>query len=238
MAKNQVLELKRPARPQRTIRTHAPVARLQWKPQLLRSQESVAYEPCVVPVYWDAHFKKTPADVAAFDEFLRALFCSSWMTALADFGVAPARLLRSFVPDDAPRARLSQPQLEQQLTRWLKTEPSLQAPNRAERSLVYLVITPLSTQLTLGNLTSPQDFSGYHDCTPFSRTSQSRSLASEEDELFYAAVPLTVTGRAILDAHSRIISKELAESFIDRGHWLAELERVPAARRRATRVAV
>ncbi|HWA70926.1 MAG TPA: hypothetical protein VG937_01255 [Polyangiaceae bacterium] len=239
MPKNEVLDLKRPVRrAPRATRTQAPLARLGWRPQFLRSEDSTAYEPRVVPVYWDPHFQKSPADVAAFDEFLRTLFRSSWMTALADYGVAPARLLPSFVPNDTPYASLNQPQLEARLTRWLATESILPTPSKAERSLVYLLITPLATKLTLGNLSSSKDFSGYHDCATFARAGDSRGAGGAEKNLFYAAVPLTVTGKTILDAHSRAISKELAESFIDRGHWLGDLGHLPAARRRPARVAV
>lgn len=240
MPKNELLDLKRPVRrAPRSLRAQAPLAGLAWKPQFLRRRESTAYEPRVVPVYWDAQFQKSPAEVAAFDEFLRALFRSSWMTALADYGVAPARLLPSFVPNDAPPASLNQPQLEAQLSEWLSSESVLPTPSKAERSLVYLLLTPLGTKLTLGNLSSSKDFSGYHDCTTFVRATETRSSGgAQKKNLFYAAVPLTVTGKTVLDAHSRAISKELAESFIDRGHWLGELGHLPVARRRPARVAV
>lgn len=236
MPKNELLALKRPTRRARpAARTSLSPARHDSKPQSLRAPEATSYEPRVVPIYWDPHFRKSPADVAAFDEFLRALFRSSWMTGLADYGVAPARLLRSFVPEDAPHASLNQPQLEEQLIEWLVTESVLPTPSKTERSLLYLVVTPLSTKLTLGKLSSLKDFSGYHDCSSFERPSDSRAAVGATQNLFYAAVPLTVTGREILDAHSRAISEELAESFIDRGHWLEDLDRVPSTRRRLAR---
>ena len=63
-------------------------------------------QPRVVPIYWDAHFRSHPLDVTMFDEFLRTLFRSSWMTELGSQGVLPARLLPSFVPRTAPALRL------------------------------------------------------------------------------------------------------------------------------------
>jgi hypothetical protein len=147
--------------------------------------------------------------------------------------------LPSFIPNDAPPGSLNQPQLEAQLNEWLSTESVLPAPSKAERSLVYLLLTPLGTKLTLGNLSSSKDFSGYHDCTTFARTSDTRGPGgAQKKNLFYATVPLTVTGKTLLDAHSRAISKELAESFIDGRHWLGELGHLPVARRRPARVAV
>ena len=211
---------------------------LDWKPHFLRTQESTLQEPRVVPVYWDPHFQKAPADVAIFNEFLRTLFRSSWMTALRDYGVAPARLLPSFVAKDPPYASLSQAQLEDQLIEWLATEAVMPRPSKTERSLIYLVITPLTTKLTLGRLSSLKDFSGYHDCTAFERQSDVDAERVTAKNLFYVAVPLTAKGPEILDAHSLAISKELAEAFIDRSHWLGDLGRSVSSKRRSLRAAV
>lgn len=235
MAKNEALDLKRPVprRPHHSGVTSVPASRIAWKPHFLRTQEPAVHEPRVVPIYWDPHFQKTPADVTIFDEFLRTLFRSSWMTALADHGVAPARLMPSFVPQQAPYASLSQTQLEAQLTEWLASGAIQPRPGKAERSLLYLVLTPRATKLTLGSLTSSKDFSGYHDCTAF----EQRSAANGESSmnLFYVAVPLTTTGREILDAHSLSISKQLADAFIDRSHWLGDVDHSLSAKRRVLR---
>jgi hypothetical protein len=237
MAKNESLDLKRPAarRVRRPRGANVPATHLGWKPHFLRTQELTLHEPRVVPVYWDPHFQKVPADVAIFDEFLRTLFRSSWMTALCDYGVAPARLLPSFVAKDAPCASLSQGQLEDQLIEWLATEAVMPRPSKTERSLIYLVLTPLATKLTLGSLSSPKDFSGYHDCTAFDRNSDVDAQRVKAKNLFYVAVPLTATGPEILDAHSVAISRELAEAFIDRSHWLGDLGRATTSKRRALR---
>jgi hypothetical protein len=240
MAKNEVVDLKRPIslRPRRTGAQRTNASHFGEKPHFLQGHDPGFQDPRVVPVYWDPHFQKTPADVAAFDEFLRALFRSSWMSALADYGVGPARLLRSFVASDAPYGSLTQTQLEAQLVEWLASEAVMPRPSKTERSLLYLVITPLSTQLTLGTLSSLEDFSGYHDCTRFDPRAEGKDPSSAQQNLFYAVVPLTSTGPEILDAHSLTISNELAEAFIDRGHWLGELSRAANPKRRSAHVAV
>lgn len=240
MAKNESLDLKRPvSRPLRRPGSAGEAAsQLGWKPHFLRTQELTLQEPRVVPVYWDPHFQKAPADVAIFNEFLRSLFRSSWMTALRDYGVAPARLLPSFVAKDPPYASLNQAQLEDQLIEWLATEAVMPRPAKTERSLIYLVVTPLATKLTLGRLSSLKDFSGYHDCTAFDRHSDADSERVTAKNLFYVAVPLTATGPEILDAHSLAISKELAEAFIDRSNWLGDLGRQVSSKRRPLRAAV
>lgn len=240
MAKNEVIDLKRTPSP-RPRRIGAPrmnASHSGWTPHSLRTQDSDSNEPRVVPIYWDPHFYKAPADVAVFDEFLRTLFRSSWMTGLADHGVPPARLLRSFVARDAPHSSLTQAQLEGQLAEWLANEVVMPRPSRSERSLLYLVITPLTTKLTLGTLSSLGDFSGYHDCTAFDHPADGKKASSSPQNLFYAVVPLTSTGPEILDAHSLTISNELAEAFIDRSHWLGELGHAANPRRRSARVAV
>jgi hypothetical protein len=211
---------------------------LDWKPHFLQTRELVLQEPRVVPVYWDAHFQRAPADVAIFNEFLRSLFRSSWMTALRDYGVAPARLLPSFVAKDPPSASLSQAQLEERLIDWLATEAVMPRPSKTERSLIYLVVTPLATKLTLGSLSSSKDFSGYHDCTAFDRHSDVDAERVTAKNLFYVAVPLTATGPEILDAHSLAISKELAEAFIDRSHWLRDSRGAASSKRRSLRAAL
>jgi len=162
--------------------------------------------PRVVPIYWDDHFTGSPTDVAAFDEFLRTLFRSSWMTGLAEFGIAPAQLLPSYVLPSPRRTRLSHAELAQQLTEWLASGDITPKPRKSERSLFYLLLTPMGTELTLGAVSSPRHVSGYHDSARFE--------ASAQDNLHYAVVPLVSTRDEILDAHSRAICHELAHAFI------------------------
>ena len=70
----------------------------------------------VVPIYWDKHFLRTPSDVIAFNEFLRILFESTFMSALGPHGVRSAELLTAFVPDDEAPTRLTRPRLRSSKT--------------------------------------------------------------------------------------------------------------------------
>ncbi len=176
-------------------------------------RERAKATPRVVPIYWDAHFESAAADVAAFDEFLRTLFQSSWMSGLKEFGVGSAELLPSFVPSEPRPARLSHAALETQLKRWLSADVVTPKPKKAERSLFYLILTPLGTELSLGAVSSPTHVSGYHDRARFEADARTRSVTGEPN-LHYAVVPLVSTEAEILDAHSRAICHELAQSFI------------------------
>ena len=100
----------------------------------------VRLEPRVVPIYWDAHFKSQPLDVTVFDEFLRTLFRSSWMTELGRQGVAPARLLPSFVPRRAPNARFGRLDPGEPVREWEASGRSTALPQSAE--LFHLIVAP------------------------------------------------------------------------------------------------
>ena len=169
-------------------------------------QRDLAVIPRVVPIYWDPHFVQAPADVAAFDEFLRTLFCSSWMSGLEEFGVAPAELLPSIVPTTPRRSRMSHAQLKDQLVSWIQSGAVSPKPKKADRSLIYLVLSPLGMDLSLGAVSAPTHVSGYHD--------SARLEPRGDDNLRYAVVPLVSLEAEILDAHSRPVCHELAQAFI------------------------
>jgi hypothetical protein len=94
---------------------------LSLEPSKFRSYSPGKCSPRVVPIYWDEHFRDHRDEVTVFDEFLRALFQSSWMTDLARHGVARARALPSFVPPRALPARVDPSALRAQLTTWVET---------------------------------------------------------------------------------------------------------------------
>jgi len=146
--------------------------------------------PRVVPVYWDAHFRRQPGDAVVFDEFLRALFRSSWMTELRDQGVGRARLLPSVVVTERAPGSLTAPQLRQRLLEWIMAGLVTPKPRKTERSLTYLIFTPLGTELP-------------------------RVTSRCEATFGYAVVPLVSTGPEILEVHSRAVSHELSRSFVN-----------------------
>jgi hypothetical protein len=75
-----------------------------------------------------------------FDEFLRTLFRSSWMTELGRQGVAPARLLPSFVPQRAPNARLGRLDPGDAVREWEASGRVTPLPQSAE--LFQLIVAP------------------------------------------------------------------------------------------------
>jgi hypothetical protein len=161
------------------------VSRLPAHPVAARPR--LAFEPRVVPIYWDAHFRAHPLDVTILDEFLRALFQSSWMTELGRQRVAPARLLRSFVPRRSPPARLSRTALAEHVGEWVASGLLSPLPKQSEQSLLYLVLARCAVDRGFDPL-APSD-----GCV---------------------VVPLADTGSNLLEAHSSPISQALAAAFV------------------------
>jgi hypothetical protein len=171
--------------------------------------------PRVVPIYWDKHFRREPSDVVAFNEFLRILFESTFMSGLSAHGIQPARLLPAFVPDDEAPTRLTRARLEAQLTQWLASEQLAPSPKKLESSLLFLVLAPLGSQSSLGAPAANTRNFGYHDSIPFVRPDSQKAPRSASN-LHYAAVPLVSTGSQILEVHSRAVSQQLGQAFIAR----------------------
>jgi hypothetical protein len=140
----------------------------------------------VVPIYWDSHFRTHPLDVTILDEFLRALFQSSWMTELAKKRVAPARLLRSYVPRRSPPTRLSRSAVAEHVAEWVAGGMLAPLPRQSERSLLYLVLTRVA---------------GDRGFDP---------LGSSDGCI---VVPLGETDADLLEIHSSSISQALASAF-------------------------
>jgi hypothetical protein len=173
---------------------------------------SVLPEPRVVPIYWDPHFRKAPADVAAFDEFLRTLFRSSWMSELAGYGLLPPRLLKSFTPRDEAPAILTRTALEAKLVDWLASGAVSPKPKRADRSLIFLVLTPRASKLTPREAKRPS--SAYVASNLFERDSVVRGGSASEHNLVYSVVPLLSTEGEILEQHSLPVSQALTHALV------------------------
>lgn len=169
-------------------------------------------EPRIVPIYWDPHFRKAPADVAAFDEFLRMLFRSSWMSELSSYGLTPPRLLRAVLPKDEAPAALTRSALEAKLVEWFANGNVAPKPKRADRSLIYLVLTPAGTKLTPREARRPN--SSYHASACFERDAIVRGASSDEHNLIYTVVPLSSTSGDILESHSRPMSQALTQVLV------------------------
>jgi len=169
-------------------------------------------EPRVVPIYWDPHFRKAPADVVAFDEFLRTLFRSSWMSELSSYGLLPPRLLKSFTPRDEAPPMLTRSALENKLVDWLASGAVSPKPKRADRSLIYLVLTPRASKLLPREAKRPS--SPYQASTLFERDSVVRGVSAGEHNLLYTVVPLRTTDGEILEQHSLPVSQALTQALV------------------------
>ncbi|MGC4086718.1 MAG: hypothetical protein QM756_02245 [Polyangiaceae bacterium] len=177
-------------------------------------QNSVSASPevRVVPVYWDPHFRNTPSDVAAFDEFLRMLFRSSWMSELSSYGLAPPRLLRAHLPKDDAPATLTRRALEQKLADWLASGVVSPKPKRNDSSLIFLVLTPCRTKLTPREAKSQSK--SYHASAAFERDAIVHSDDPSQHNLIYSVVPLLSTQGEILERHSRAVCQALTQAVV------------------------
>jgi len=151
-----------------------------------RRKRRALLEPRVVPIYWDARFQSHPLDITVFDEFLRALFQSSWMSELAAPGVAPARLLPSFVPQSPPTSKLTQRGLEATVLDWVHRGLVTPGLGNREQDPFYVVLARFKPEPT-----GPSD---------------SRCVA----------IPLLGVGPDLLEVHSVAVSRALAEGFAQR----------------------
>jgi hypothetical protein len=167
-----------------------------------RKRRLASLAPRVVPIYWDARFRSHPLDITVFDEFLRALFQSSWMSELEGSGVAPAQLLPSFVPNSPPPAKLTRQGLEATVLDWVHRGLVTPGLGRNDEDLFYLVLA----RFRAGPMGAPG----------------SRCVG----------IPLLDVGPDLLEVHSATISGALASAFAERsaGERLA-LSRTSPTRR-------
>jgi hypothetical protein len=167
-----------------------------------RKRKAAWLAPRVVPIYWDARFRSHPLDITVFDEFLRALFQSSWMSELESSGVAPAQLLPSFVPNSPPGTKLTRQGLEATVMDWVHRGLVTPGLGRNDEDLFYVVLARFRAE--------PMGVPG------------SRCVG----------IPLLDVGPDLLEVHSATISGALASAFAERsaGARLA-LSRTPSTRR-------
>jgi hypothetical protein len=166
-----------------------------------RKSKALGLAPRVVPIYWDARFRSHPLDITVFDEFLRALFQSSWMTELSEVGVAPAQLLPSFVPGSQPAAKLTRRGVETTVLDWVNRGLVTPGLGRNDEDLFYVVLARFKPEAT--------GVSGSH-CV---------------------AIPLLDVGPDLLEDHSATISGALATAFMNRSAATLALSRTSPTRR-------
>ncbi|MEA3198700.1 MAG: hypothetical protein QOE90_128 [Thermoplasmata archaeon] len=140
-----------------------------------------------------------------FDGFFRYLVGSPWRAGLAQYGVGEARFEGSFVVRDPHPKKLSESDVQDRLTAWLDSGAVAPRPASSETDLLYVIVTPRETEITLGDLSSKRNLGGYHSWGHY------RKLLGKSN-LFFAVVPM----RGSLANTSGLLCHEMAEAFTDR----------------------
>jgi hypothetical protein len=180
---------------------------------------SVIASPRVVVIYWDQYFTSTPEAVTTMNQFITDLVTGTYMDNLSEYGVGRGSLQGHVVinvttfptPNSQhPGDPFSELQMQTQLIEWLDRGVVTPAPApRNEASLVYLIVAPSDTTLSLGGNTG--GFCGYH--------SHGRHASVSGENLYWATVQgysKSPSGQTFVDSISYCVSHELVETFTNR----------------------
>jgi hypothetical protein len=191
-----------------------------WRGRLDKHGGLVLSSPRVFAVYWDPFFADS-ANVARMDQFFRDIGKTVWFQGQRQFGVRPPLTLVGSVVIGTPApTKMSRDQLKDFLVARLDDGTIGVKPAGRETSLLYVLITPGATELTLERpfkppLSSLTDFSGYHD---WDRYAISPVFTTEN--LFFAAIPMPsapgLTFKLVADVLTPTLCHEMVESFTDR----------------------
>jgi hypothetical protein len=172
--------------------------------------------PTIVLIYWDQYFTNTPAAVTSMNQFVTDLATGNYWSGLGQYGVGAATLAGHVVIDmkawPTPNSQnagkaFSEAQMQSQLTTWLDKGVVSPQPAGAEQNLVYLIVAPSDTTLSLGSLTS--GFCGYHQHGKY-------NASGSRDNLFWGTVQgysKSTSGQSFVDSISYCVSHELTEAF-------------------------
>jgi hypothetical protein len=179
-------------------------------------QGHVMANPRIVVVYWDQYFTGTPAAVQSMDQFLSDLATGGFWDGLRQYGVGAASFAGHAVINMAtyptpnsqnPGQSFSQAQMQNQLIAWLDKDVVNPKPAGDEANLVYLIVAPSDTTLSLNGTVG--GFCGYH-------TSGKYNATTSRNNLIWATVSgyqKPTTGQAFVDSVSFCVSHELSEAF-------------------------
>jgi hypothetical protein len=132
-------------------------------------QNHVMPNPQIVVIYWDQYFTDTPAAVTSMNQFISDMASGGYWSGLGQYLVGTATLKGHVVIDmktyptpnsQNPGKSFSESQMQSQLTTWLDDKIVTPKPAGIEQNLVYLIIAPSDTTLSLGGKTG--GFCGYH----------------------------------------------------------------------------
>jgi hypothetical protein len=179
-------------------------------------QSHIVPNPRIVLVYWDQYFTNTPAAVTSMDQFVSDLATGGYWGGLGQYGVGGASLqghavinMKTFPTPNSqnPGQAFSETQMQSQLIAWLDQGVVTPKPAGSEENLVYLIVAPSDTTLSLGGTTG--GFCGYHQHGKY-------NASTSRDNLIWGTVQgysKATTGQAFVDSISYCVSHELSEAF-------------------------
>jgi hypothetical protein len=179
-------------------------------------QGHVVTNPRIVVIYWDQYFTDTPAAVTSMGQFVSDLATGGYWDGLRQYGVGSASVaghavinMKTYPTPNSQNAgkAFSEAQMQSQLITWLNAGVVTPKPAGNEENLVYLIVAPSDTTLSLGGKTG--GFCGYHQ-------HGKDNASTGRDNLIWATVQgysKATTGQAFVDSISYCVSHELTEAF-------------------------
>jgi len=195
-----------------------------WTGGVQQQSRHVIRIPRVQLILWgDYQSRAAGSDYIAYAyEMVLDLVTGAYMNKLCQYGVAPGSIVGTGTFDtgalDPPPGTLDQDGVLSKLKQWLSTPGGLPQPSVNEASLVYLILPPTATQLTIPGpngviLQGGTDFGGYHYSGKYNEQ-------SANDDLFLGIVSTKhadqSTPRAFMSSICTAVSHELVELFTDR----------------------
>jgi len=179
-------------------------------------QSHVVPNPKIVFICWDQYFTNTPAAVTSLTQFGNDLAQGGYWSGLSQYGVGAASLQGHVVIDmkayPTPNSQnsgqaFSESQMQSQLSTWLNNGVVTPKPAGNEEDLVYLILAPSDTTLSLNGQTG--GFCGYHQHGKYNAT-------TARDNLIWGTVQgynKSSSGTVFVNSISFCISHELSEAF-------------------------
>jgi hypothetical protein len=177
-------------------------------------QRHIMEHPRVYAIYWDEYFTATPAAVDRMNAFFHFILGSSFMDALAQYGVVkPGTFVGHTVvtpspPPPPPPILRHPPQVEAELKGWLDKGLPTVRPEQDTTDLLYVIFSPHRTNIGTG-------ISGYHDNGYYQKTNGNVNLFWAVIQEWHAK-GLPASAKALADACTWCVSHEMVEAFTDR----------------------
>ena len=179
-------------------------------------QSHVCPNPKLVFICWDQYFTDTPAAVTSLTQFGNDLCQGGYWRGLSQYSVGAPTLqgvvvinMKNYPTPNSkhPGQPFSESQMQSELIAWLNAGVVTPKPAGNEENLVYLILAPSDTTLSLNGQTS--GFCGYHQHGAYNAT-------TSRDNLIWGTVHAYTTstsGSTFVNSISYCLSHELSEAF-------------------------